>query len=619
MSTLNIMKSDKKEIITKINEIKNKVDENYTFLNLSKDFTSNLFQNVCNKLLNQERFIDLNLFLDKLEKEYNLEYQEILKDKILNDNTREILQDYINCLLTSTEVESYEKLLIFSKELNSSLTYLDVEDYKFLLNNTILRVLIKECIADDKIDLLLDTPLYPLITLYFNNNYLLEERDYETDNFQTNQLGAYTYIGTIPSKILTAEEEKYFFEQVLKGNKEAKEYLIKHNLRLVISIAKDYQNRGLDLDDLIQEGNIGLMKAIDRFDISKGVRFSTYATAFISNSIKTSINCYGRTIRIPISLRRKINELNKTKVELNNILGREATKEELAKKLGISVKKVEDLINASIDTTSYNVQVDKNNDDFELIDFVRDDSVDIEDNFLKTNLQENILEILDTLNEKERYVLIHHFGLNNEKEETLEQIGKHLNVRGERIRQIEKAALKKLKKQQKVRNSVNYLDKVIDLSKEEKMLHIYDYFKNSQKYLFSAFSYLEENEVHYLKNIYGEYFDKKALAINTLEFKELIDKLDIITKALKKESYLTLSDLTLVEILRMDSKEEVFCLMEKLNQSDQDILIRKYPNGIDNAPKELAYPLEVYFVKGIIKKMKALKEQKKSKVLLKKN
>ena len=139
-------------------------------------------------------------------------------------------------------------------------------------------------------------------------------------------------------------------------------------------------------------------------------------------------------------------------------MGRQATNNEIAKELGITVKKVEDIIKVSKDVISYNVKIEESESNDELIDLVSDKNINIEEDFIKTNFQENILELLELLNEKERYILIHRFGLNNEEEKTLEQIGKDLNVKAERIRQIEKAALKKLANEQKVRNNVDYLD-----------------------------------------------------------------------------------------------------------------------------------------------------------------
>ncbi|HEM56084.1 MAG TPA: sigma-70 family RNA polymerase sigma factor, partial [Thermodesulfobium narugense] len=227
--------------------------------------------------------------------------------------------------------------------------------------------------------------------------------------------------------------------------KNAKEMLAIANLRLVISVAKKYMNRGLSLLDLIQEGNLGLMKAVDKYNYKKGFKFSTYAVHWIRQAVTRAIADQGRTIRIPVHATETLNKITKISASLKQELGREPTHEEIAKKAGISVEKIKKAILSSREPISLETPIGPD-EDSQLKDYIENKSViSPEKELLKKELKEILEEALSTLNEKEELILRYRFGLEDEKEYTLEQIGKILGITRERVRQIETKALRKLK------------------------------------------------------------------------------------------------------------------------------------------------------------------------------
>lgn len=363
-------------------------------------------------------------------------WEEELKDKVMDERavSNKDIVDFIN-----------QKDLT-KKELG--------EVYEFLHENNI-EVGFDEDVSDEDLDLLEEEIKHE------GKKYSEEQSIHLTETLNIDDpVKLYLKeIGTV--KLLTAEEEVALAKSVEKGTLEnptdedkkeaalAKKALSDANLRLVVSIAKKYLGRGLPFLDLIQEGNLGLLKAVDKFDYTKGYKFSTYATWWIRQAITRAIADQARTIRVPVHMVETINKLNKISRQLLQEKGREATNEELSKKMDVTVAKIREVKKIAQEPISLETPIGPK-EDSTLVDFIMDRTATAPDDAAGSILlREQIEELLEELTERERQVLELRFGLRDGRTRTLEEVGKYFDVTRERIRQIEGKALNKLKKSAK--------------------------------------------------------------------------------------------------------------------------------------------------------------------------
>ena len=265
-------------------------------------------------------------------------------------------------------------------------------------------------------------------------------------------------IGKIP--LLTAEEEADLAQRIVKGDKKAKDKMVESNMRLVVSIAKRYGGRGLDFLDLIQEGNTGLLRAVEKFDPEKGFKFSTYATWWVRQAITRAIADQARTIRIPVHMVETINKVLRTTRKLTTDLNREPTTEEIAAELHMEPDKVDYVMRIKQDIASLDASVSRDGDDEDSVlgDFVEDEERDSpEDSAANQILKEQLSEIISTLTDREQKIIRLRFGIGGGRPHTLEEVGAEFDVTRERIRQIEAKALSKLRKNKDTKKLHEYL------------------------------------------------------------------------------------------------------------------------------------------------------------------
>ena len=288
------------------------------------------------------------------------------------------------------------------------------------------------------------------------DSLLLDDNDITKDLTINDPVRMYLKeIGQI--KLLTMDEELELADRILEGDEQAKSVLAEANLRLVVSIAKRYVGRGMLFLDLIQEGNIGLMKAVEKFDVSKGYKFSTYATWWIRQAITRAIADQARTIRVPVHMVETINKLARIQRQLTLELNREPTEQELAKKMNMSIDKVRDIYKISQEPVSLETPIGEE-DDSHLGDFIKDErNMSPEEYATNEMLKDEISEVLLTLTEREEKVIRLRFGLEDGKSRTLEEVGQMFGVTRERIRQIEAKALRKLRHPSRSRKLKDYM------------------------------------------------------------------------------------------------------------------------------------------------------------------
>lgn len=387
------------------------------------------------KTQNKQTEIDKNDILANITLAFK---KKILKDKLMDlGPTSKLISEIVKSMETALksddefdrELKRLEyKLPMFSDELK--------KNHKGIL---------KDILKLNKEDIIARVPEATMVSTYVEIKKLFQTKEASKQGFNLE-----------PAKL------KEVLEQIKRGKKisdEAKTRMAKSNLRLVVSIAKRYTNRGLPFLDLIQEGNIGLMKAVDKFEYRKGYKFSTYATWWIRQAISRAIADQARTIRIPIHMIETINRINKINRKYMQEEGKEPDVSVIAAEVGLSVDKVKQVIKITKEPISLEAPI-ANEDDGKFGDFVEDkSSLSPMEHILKNDLREQIDEVLSQLNEREKAVICMRFGLlEDESDRTLEEIGKALNVTRERVRQIESSAIKKLKHPKVGRKLKNYIE-----------------------------------------------------------------------------------------------------------------------------------------------------------------
>ena len=368
---------------------------------------------------------------------------------------------------TLTFEEKLEKLLELARKKKNVLEQKEIIDF---FHGEILSPeqldQIDEYLENNKVDVLAPDEDLEMEPELFLEEEDLEEEEIDVDHLELSMPEGVNIedpvrmylkeIGKVP--LLTPEEEIDLAKRMEMGDESAKKRLAEANLRLVVSIAKRYVGRGMQFLDLIQEGNLGLIKAVEKYDYSKGFKFSTYATWWIRQAITRSIADQARTIRIPVHMVETINRLIRPSRQLLQELGREPLPEELAKKLDMPVDRVREIMKISQDPVSLETPIGEE-EDSHLGDFIQDEHVQIPvDAATYTLLHEQLMEVLDTLTDREQKVLRLRFGLDDGRPRTLEEVGREFNVTRERIRQIEAKALRKLRHPSRSRKLKDYLD-----------------------------------------------------------------------------------------------------------------------------------------------------------------
>ena len=443
----------------------NRLIKNYEFLDLSQEKFENLIKEFLSQIHSKQndKKIDESEYINKL-KSYLAIYTKITINE--PENTTKILNNYINQKLSfSNSVEGNIKQI---KKLSNFLrrndfiptpdTCIELIKTNKILSKILENIVLKnqKLITKSGTDALeLDEIATSFINIYCTlNNIEIKTEDNESDENEDNETNdiyytddsVRTYLQSIQFRVLKPEEEQELGRQISEGNEKAKTKLINHNLRLVVSISRRHTNRGLDFLEVIQEGNIGLIKAVEKWDYNRGLRFSTYATWWIRQAITKAIMDYGRNIRIPVHTYEMIIKYQKAIVELQQKYNRFPTNEEIAKYLDITMEKLLEIIEYQYDTLSINELVG-DDEDTEIVSFIpsKEDTPDI----VTTNkmISEELKNILKqcTRNDKELDVILLRYGFTGRKH-TLEEIGQKYNVTRERIRQIEDKVIKRLQK-----------------------------------------------------------------------------------------------------------------------------------------------------------------------------
>lgn len=457
----NIKNSDIQKIYNELLPNISKIYKQNCLLNITKEEIDNIVFEVIKK--SQSDYDESVNYIDYIKKNIKIRLSLLLKSK-LEDNTFafNLISNYINT--QNLNINNISEVLEFFENLNKYIKRIGyVLNVDVVINLINKNELFRNCIDrfyQKNINIILKNKLEDVysnetittaVDVYcMLNNIEITEDEEKSSTFESSDLedsiNIYLKeIGEIP--ILSSDEEKELAKKMISGDEKAREIFIKRNLKLVVSIAKKYQNKGLDMLDLIQEGNIGLMTAVSKFDVNKNVKFSTYATWWIRQAITRGITDKGRNIRIPVHINEDLIKIRKHTYLFEARENRKPSIAELSQEMKISESRITEALKYQNDTISTNALIGEK-DDAELGDFVPSNDDPLEDVIYLKDLKEKIDEIFESakLTDKEKDVIILRFGLDNLGCRTLEEVGKKHNVTRERIRQIEAKALRKLKK-----------------------------------------------------------------------------------------------------------------------------------------------------------------------------
>ncbi len=513
---------DSNQIYEQVLPVIDKIKKKYGFFNIAEETFEEMVVLTINYLLNNE--IPKKDISQKFERYLtNLIFKE--GKKIIKNNFLNVTESYIKENIEYFEDNPLLQLEKIMKFFNSVSYIPDLNDISDLIKNNMVISKLLENITENNLEIIKKYGISKItkndILISFINTYLdinnieIEEEMDEEEIYKTlNEEKTLStdmvklYMKQLNKPILTVSEEKKLGHQILEGNEEALNTLVEHNLRLVISIAKRYVGRGMSFLDLIQEGNIGLIKAAQKFDVTKGYRFSTYATWWIRQGVTRALADQSRTIRIPVHVVETINKANSIKIKLRSELNREPTDEEVAEKMNISVDRIKELYECNQDTVSLETPIGEK-EDSTLGDLVKDEnSVSPEEESINHVYRQTINEVLDSLDQREREIITLRFGLREGKPMTLNDVGKIYNVTRERIRQIEAKALKKLRNpvrskklqeeiETKKRKYLKVLDKNISFFEQP----IFKPYKKNQ--IESVIHNLDLDEITLILSIYG--------------------------------------------------------------------------------------------------------------------
>ncbi len=509
----NVCQLDSKQIYDMLLPIINEIYLSFIYTDISdKDFYELVLREIDDSKKNYQ---GKQKYVDYIKRKIKFQLSERTGVLLLNSETSfNIINNYINKKVVT--VKSKEDAIKYFKKINTFL-----ETYNFVPNPDLLIELVsKNSLFDKMIKLVFEGYRQIIMSgkaeYVFSNNFLLSVLDaylmingieieegeeltnYNYDDREYNLADSTSMylreIGNIP--LLTKEETIYLAEKIAKGDIEAKKQFVERNLKLVVSVAKKYINRGLPFQDLLQEGNIGLMNAVEKFDISKGYQFSTYATYWIRQGITRAIMDKSRIIRVPVHFYERLKAYRRSLSKLEDELNRTPTLNEIAEEMNLSISEVSLLNKYKDDTVSLNVFA-SDEENTEIIDFVSGDEGTPEDIVIAKMFRYNVRSLLENVNldSRERGILLLRHGFNGEKIMTLEEVSKKYNITRERVRQIEARAFWKIRRSKYIKDMADYMPD------SQKALQNIDAYR--QKYINTQDSYKL-----YL-NVYGKVKEKK--------------------------------------------------------------------------------------------------------------